>query len=130
MKMRLLIIAAVFLQSSMAFFGLSIRPKFTTNLILFDDVVLEANETEVYTISTEMNDYDVSNTDHIPDVMNTEILIEEIITETISEEPSETADAIEMVHIQLTPEEYKEYYVAVRDRRQRIFDETDGERYV
>lgn len=127
MKMRLLIIATVFLQSATAFFGLNIRPKFTTNVILFNDVVLIPNETQVYTAttSTDINDdytMPTLTSEFTPYVINSDVILEEIII--TKEEPDDP------LYIELTPEEYKEYYVAVSDRRKRIYDETNGENYV
>jgi hypothetical protein len=128
MKMSVLIIAAVFLQSATAFFGLNIRSRFATNVVLFKNEIL-LNETQIYsntstasTSSTDINDDYTLVTEFTPYLMNSDVIVEEIII--TKEEPDKT------LYIELTPEKYKEYYVAVSDRRNRIYDETNGESYV
>jgi len=122
--MRSLIIMVICIQSTSALFGFNIHPKLSKNIQLFNDEPIiqnrqELNESVVYynednTVATEIYDDDENCTSN-------EEEIDEPKPDVIPQN-----DIVELVNIQLTPEEYKEYFVAVSERRKRIWEEQYG----
>jgi hypothetical protein len=110
----------------------TIRSKFSKNIQLFNEEQNVSNDSEnenYFQISTEIYDEEVDNctSDEAATFESEQIVIN---TESESkEELFNTEPPIvptDMVNIQMTPEEYKEYFIAVTERRKRIWEEQYG----
>jgi len=127
------IIVTLCIYSVTSFMGYNtIRSKFSKNIQLFNEEQNVSNDSEnenYFQISTEIYDEEVDNctSDEAATFESEQIVIN---TESESkEELFNTEPPIvptDMVNIQMTPEEYKEYFIAVTERRKRIWEEQYG----
>jgi hypothetical protein len=129
---RLFIVAAICLHLQTVSSFLSFRSKFSKNLNLFKEEINQTPTMADFTTNTSptfqsTDIYDEPTPIHIYDEPTaTEY---EEFTPTVYEEsevmPTESPVS-EIIYIEFTPDEYKEYYIAVKEYRYRQWNSTDN----
>jgi hypothetical protein len=133
---RLFIVAAICLHLQTVSSFLSFRSKFSKNLNLFKEEINQTptmadfttntsptfQSTDIYDEPTPIHIYDEPTPIHIyDDVTATEYEVYEESEVMPTESP-----VSEIIYIEFTPDEYKEYYIAVKEYRYRQWNSTDN----
>jgi len=127
--MRTLLIALC-VQSTIGFIGYNtIRSRFVKNIEIFNNEPALINTYSSIENQTKVvYDSDVS-TEIYDEEINENCTQDEETNNTENENQSSEPPIIptNMIHIEMTPEEYKEYFVAVTESRKRIWNEQYGD---
>jgi len=128
-SMRTLLIALC-VQSTIGFIGYNtIRSRFVKNIEIFNNEPALINTYSSIENQTKVvYDSDVS-TEIYDEEINENCTQDEETNNTENENQSSEPPVIptNMIHIEMTPEEYKEYFVAVTESRKRIWNEQYGD---